>query len=314
MLQSIRSVSQLNQSLSPKFWLVRRRLTSSYSSIASSLPPGSWDSHMHVTDPTKFPISSSATYTPHAASLEQALVNASRLSLPNLVLVQPSTYGIDNSCLLDALEHMTPAHGRGVVVFDPKITTLEQLWEWHGHGVRGVRVNLKSVGTKMESMALQELLRRYMEAIRPLKTWALQLFVDLSVADQLEPIVDELDGVKLVIDHLGSPAEVKDRLPDMAGWESLRRMMRNENVFVKVSAPYRISKDPQYQDLEGLTKALLDERGGDGVVFASDWPHTKFEGVNVQPWVERCLEWCQNDKEVQDKLFRDNARVLWDVS
>jgi len=269
---------------------------------------------MHVTDPTKFPISSSATYTPHTATLEQALENASQLSLPNLVFVQPSTYGTDNSCLLNALEHVTPARGRGVVVFDPNTIKLEQLWDWHDLGVRGVRVNLKSVGTSMEPKALLELLRQYIDTIRPLKTWALQLFVDLSIVDHIKPIIDELDGVKLVIDHLGSPAEVKNCLNEMAGWESLQRMMRDEHVFVKVSAPYRISEDPQYQDLEGLTKALLDVRGGDGVVFASDWPHTRFEGVTVQPWVDRCLEWCQNDKELQSKLFRDNARALWDVS
>ena len=268
---------------------------------------------MHVTDPARFPIASSATYTPHTATLDQALENASRLSLPNLVFVQPSTYGTDNSCLLDALKRVTPAHGRGVVVFDPSTTPLEQLWEWHAVGVRGVRVNLKSVGISMESTALLELLRRYVNAIRPLGTWSLQLFVDMSIVVHLEPIVNELDGVKLVIDHLGSPTEVKDQLTDMPGWESLQRMMRNKHVFVKVSAPYRISKDPQYHNLERLTKALLDIRGGSGVVFASDWPHTRFEGVDVQPWVERCLEWCQNDKELQSKLFRDNAHTLWDV-
>ncbi|MCJ1415473.1 hypothetical protein MMC32_001805 [Xylographa parallela] len=282
--------------------------------MASSLPPGSWDSHMHVTDPRLFPIASSATYTPHTATLDQALENASRLSLPNLVFVQPSTYGTDNSCLLDALKRVTPARGRGVVVFDPSTTSLAQLRAWHAVGVRGVRVNLKSVGTSMESTALLELLRRYMNAIRPLGTWSLQLFVDLSIVDQLELLANELNGVKLVIDHLGSPTEVKDQLVEMPGWEALQRMMRNEHVFVKVSAPYRISKDPQYHDLEGLTKALLDVRRGDGVVFASDWPHTRFEGVDVQPWVQRCLEWCQNDVELQSKLFRNNARALWDVN
>ena len=278
-----------------------------------SLPPGSWDSHMHVTDPIRFPIASSATYKPHAATLEQALGNASRLSLPNLVFVQPSTYGTDNSCLLDALECVTQAHGRGVVVFDPSTTSLEQLRKWHAVGVRGVRVNLKSVGTIMESTALLDLLRNYMNAIRPLQTWCLQLFVDLSIVEHLEPIVNELNGVKLVIDHLGSPTEVRHQLADMPGWESLQRMMRNKDVFVKVSAPYRMSRDPHYHDLEGITKVLLSVRRGDGVVFASDWPHTRFEGVDVRPWVERCLEWCQNDQELQNKLFRDNARALWDV-
>ncbi|MCJ1473390.1 hypothetical protein MMC13_002041 [Lambiella insularis] len=269
---------------------------------------------MHVTDPKAFPISPSATYTPHAATLPQAQDNASRLSLPNLVFVQPSTYGTDNACLLDALGRVPPAHGRGVVVFDPSTTTRAQLEHWHRAGVRGVRVNLKSVGTAMEREALWRLLRQYLAAIKPLRTWALQLFVDLSIMDHVAPLVDELDGrAKLVIDHLGSPSEVKARLADMPGWEVLLRMMSSEGVFVKVSAPYRMSKDPQYRDLEGMTKALLGARGGDGVVFASDWPHTRFEGVDVRPWLERCMEWCGGNKRLQTKLFRDNARALWDV-
>jgi predicted TIM-barrel fold metal-dependent hydrolase len=62
-----------------------------------------------------------------------------------------------------------------------------------------------------------------------------------------------------------------------------------------------------------LTKELLKVRGGDGVVFASDWPHTRFEGMDIKPWVEQCLEWCGDDDVLAKKLFRDNAKVLWDV-
>jgi predicted TIM-barrel fold metal-dependent hydrolase len=91
------------------------------------------------------------------------------------------------------------------------------------------------------------------------------------------------------------------------------RMMQHPNFFVKVSAPYRVSKNETWRDLEPLTKELLKARGGDGVVFASDWPHTRFEDMDIKPWVEQCLEWCGDDAVLAKKLFRDNAKVLWDV-
>ncbi|MCJ1304704.1 hypothetical protein MMC08_007517, partial [Hypocenomyce scalaris] len=202
-----------------------------------SLPPNAWDSHMHITDPTNFPISASATYAPHAAPLTQALRNASRLNLPNLVFVQPSTYGTNNACLLAALDRIGPDHGRGVVAFDPTKTNITTLRQWHARGVRGVRINLKSAKQEMAPSALTQLLRSYADAIRPLRTWALELFVDMAVAGQLEGMVPELGGVKLVLAHLGSPEELKMPLSDMRGWDALLRMMRDGGVYVKVSGP-----------------------------------------------------------------------------
>jgi predicted TIM-barrel fold metal-dependent hydrolase len=268
---------------------------------------------MHVADPIKFPLSASATYKPHAALLEDALQNATRLHLPNLVFVQPSPYGTDNSCLLDALQHLGPARARGVVAFDPATTSLETLRKWHNDGVRGVRVNLKSVQREVEPAELRKELQGYLDAIRPLKTWVLELFVDMAVVPQLEPLLGQLGETKLALAHLGAPTNVLPTLGDMPGWKELMRMMQHPNFFVKISAPYRVSKNDTWEDLEPLTKELLKARGGDGVVFASDWPHTRFEGIEVKPWVEQCLEWCGDDAVLAKKLFRDNAKVLWDV-
>ena len=267
---------------------------------------------MHVTDPEKFPLSASATYAPHTASLEEAKANAERLHLPNMMFVQPSTYGTDNSCLLHALRSVGPSASRGVVVFDPAQTSIDQLKQWHEQGVRGVRVNLKSVGRKLDKAELEETLVRYAEAIRPLQTWALQLYVDLEVVDEIVPLFDRLK-VKMVFDHFGAPAQLASDLDSIPGWSSLRKLMRSPLAFVKVSAPYRFTKDHDYNELQPLTKALFRIRDGDGVVFASDWPHTRFDNVDIRTWIDRCVEWCDGDEKMKMKLFRDNARRLWDV-
>jgi predicted TIM-barrel fold metal-dependent hydrolase len=47
------------------------------------------------------------------------------------------------------------------------------------------------------------------------------------------------------------------------------------------------------------------------MVFASDWPHTRFEGLDVKPFVSRCLDWAE-ELDAKDLVFRDNAKHLWD--
>ena len=284
----------------------------------SLVPGGAWDSHMHVTDPSTFPPSPSATYVPHAALLADAQANAARLHLPNLVFVQPSTYGLDNSCLLHALRAVGPAAGRGVVVFDPDRVTDEELAGWHDAGVRGARVNLQSVGAEMERHELLDVLGRFADRVRPLGGWAIQVFARLEdVAPLLEELVGtRLRGVKFVLDHLGLPSEPSGkRMDDCKGGEVLNKVLRqSEDVYVKVSAPYRMSTQEGWTDLERYTKDLMETRDGRAVVFASDWPHTRFEGLDVMPWIERCVDWCDGYKVLMERLLRDNAKRLWDVS
>ena len=91
-------------------------------------------------------------------------------------------------------------------------------------------------------------------------------------------------------------------------------MQESERVFVKLSAPYRIvaEEDKTYEALEEPFKVLCGCRGGRGVMYASDWPHTRFEeSADVPLWLERCLEWCEGDKGLEERLFRDNSERVW---
>src|SRR3546814_17807703 len=56
--------------------------------------------------------------------------------------VQPSAYGSDNRCMLDAMKHLGESV-RGVVVID-KATSPAELASMYASGVRGVRVNLET--------------------------------------------------------------------------------------------------------------------------------------------------------------------------
>src|SRR4051812_36738399 len=104
-----------------------------------------WDSHAHVVgDARAFPFAPGRGYTPPPAPLESYLAMLDQHGIAHGVLVQPSVYGFDNGCLIDALDR---ANGRlfGIAVPPPDATRAD-LETLHGHGVRGVRCNLINPG------------------------------------------------------------------------------------------------------------------------------------------------------------------------
>ncbi|KAK1766915.1 hypothetical protein QBC33DRAFT_588266 [Phialemonium atrogriseum] len=281
---------------------------------------------MHVFDPDAYPLSPEAAYTPKPHTLPSALAFESSLGLDNIVLVQPSVYGTDNTCLLDALHCLGPRRTRAVVALSPATTSPSTLRAWHAAGVRAVRINLVSPAESATTTAItdlaaaaQHLLRTHADAVRPLG-WAVQLYVPLALLDALEPLVPGL-GVRVVVDHMGQPPAGRAAADpyDMPGFAALVRLMRGGRTFVKLSAPYRISgagaaaAEEGYADVEPVARELLRVGGRRSVVFATDWPHTRFEGLDVRPWVEKVLGTCGDDDELVGRVFRGDAEDLWDA-
>ena len=93
---------------------------------------------------------------------------------------------------------------RAVVQFDPTDFDIETLQQWHHIGVRGVRVNLVSVGKTVDIAELTATLQQYADVISPLD-WALQLYIPLKMSEDLENLVPKL-GVKVCLDHFEIPS------------------------------------------------------------------------------------------------------------
>jgi predicted TIM-barrel fold metal-dependent hydrolase len=297
-------------------------------SLLRFIPAQSWDSHMHILDPSQYPLCSDAAYKPTTNTLTQALALESSLGLRNIVLVQPSVYGYDNSCLLDALSSIGSRRGRGVVAFDPETISPQVLMAWQRLGVCGVRLNLKSTEKALQPRALKNLLRKYADVARPLG-WVLQIYMDMESLPTIEKVITNL-GVKVCLDHLACPSlpppssrtpGAEDRASstystlhdpyEVPGFSSLINILRAGNTYVKLSAAYRISNDPRMKDVEVIAKELLREVGCSRVVFGTDWPHTRFEGLDVKPFVKACIRWCNGDLKLIDRVFRGNAEDLW---
>lgn len=278
---------------------------------------------MHIIDPERYPLSPTAIYKPSKFTITQAISFESSIGASNIVIVQPSIYNNDNSCLLDALRILGPARARGVVAFDPATTPLSVLQDWHKLGVRGVRMNLQSTAQTMDDAEIEAVLHRYADAVRPLGGWVIQLYIPMGMVTTLERIVPAL-GVKVVIDHMGSPEfpsasaqQQSSSSPSLDpyaldGFAALARLLQGGHTYVKMSAPYRLSKRDDYiQDVEPVAREILRIAGRTSVVFATDWPHTRFEGLNIRPWIEHVMNWCDGDQGLVERVFKGNAEELW---
>ncbi|KAA8651460.1 hypothetical protein EYZ11_011094 [Aspergillus tanneri] len=285
--------------------------------LKQRIPPRTWDTHMHVVEPQRYPVSAAAIYQPSPHTLDEAIAFESSLGIENFVLVQPSIYGTDNSCLLEALRQVGSSHGRGVVVIDPATIEADTLTEWHSLGVRGVRVNLKSVGKVLSEQELTETLMQHAEVVRPLD-WIIQVYISLDMVPMLERIAPQL-GVKVCIDHFGAPnllslTQTGEKSFDpysLRGFSSLISLLRGGDTYVKISAPYRFTNDKEMRDLETIIREFLRE-APDRVLYATDWPHTRFSAVDIEPFTELCLRLCGDVPGLAERVFRQNAEDLMD--
>ncbi len=114
--------------------------------LAYSAPPLACDAHFHVFGPAgKYPYGTDIRYKPPYEPLEAYLRLARRIGFARYVFVQPSAYGFDNSCMLDAMRELDPAVRRGIIDLDESKTGDKELAELHALGVRGIRVNVSPV-------------------------------------------------------------------------------------------------------------------------------------------------------------------------
>lgn len=231
------------------------------------------DCHVHVFDPARFPYAAKRSYTPGPAPLDALLSFQARLGMGRTVLVQPSAYGDDNRALLDALAGMAQAFGgdraRGVAVVDLTAAKPEDLQALHTQGVRGIRLNLEVQGLH-DPVAAVALVHQAEQAVAPLG-WSLQLHAPLPLVAALAPQLAAL-RIPVVLDHFAG-AKTWQSTEQEADLGALLQWLRSGNVYIKLSAPYRVSRQADYADVAALARTLI-AAAPHRMLWGSDWPHT----------------------------------------
>jgi predicted TIM-barrel fold metal-dependent hydrolase len=236
------------------------------------VPRGACDCHVHIFDPARFPYDAGRHYTPPAATIEDLRHLQAALQFERVVVVQPSVYGVDNSCTLDAVRELGP-RSRAVAVIDGSFT-VAALDALARAGVRGVRLNLETVG-ESDPAAARRVLRETADQLVG-RDWHIQLYTRLSVIAALRDDFARLP-FPVVFDHFGgAKAELGTSQP---GFGDLLALIKSGRAYVKISGAYRISNSMDFSDTAALAQALI-AANPERVVWGSDWPHPG-RGVTV---------------------------------
>ena len=231
-----------------------------------AMPPLACDCHMHVFGgPSDFPLPERRSYSPRAAPLAAWRRMAGETGLQRVVVVQPSVYGADNSCILQALRDIGPA-GRGIAQIGAA-TPDDTLAELHAAGIRGVRLNPKSIGMG-DKDALRTLILETGRRIAPFG-WHLQIYAGIDMmAEAAKTILQS--PVPVVLDHMGGARS--DTTPQQL--RPVLDLLATGRIWVKLSGAYRVSRaDTGFHDATPIAR-LLVRANPERLVWGSDWPHT----------------------------------------
>jgi predicted TIM-barrel fold metal-dependent hydrolase len=232
-----------------------------------ALPPDACDCHTHIFgDAQQFPWFTGRTYTPEPASVAEMRSLHKALHMDRVVIVNPSVYGTDNSCTLDAMKQLGP-RARAIAVIDDK-TSNGQLDDMHRAGVRGIRLNFENFGQTTPDVAR----KAFQSAVARVasRKWHIQIYTRLPV---IETVHEDITAapVPVVFDHFGGARASLGT--SQAGFGALLDLVHSGKAYVKISGAYRSSdKPPDYPDAAPLAKALI-AANAERIVWGSDWPH-----------------------------------------
>ena len=268
------------------------------------MPLYATDCHHHIYD-ARYPLAPGAVLTPPDATVAEYRLLQQRLGIMRHVIVQPSTYGVDNSLLVDSLKEFGLDTSRGIAVVDTKVTD-QELHKLNAAGVRGIRFNFSIAKGVTDVGMVLPLAHRIHEL-----GWHVQV---VAKADQIvkEQAIWEKIPCPIVFDHLGHVPRVTH-----AAFNVILAMLQQKKCWVKLSGAYILSKTgaPSYMDRYAVAKEYVDT-APDQVVWGSDWPHPT-AAADKKPddavLLNLLADWAP-EKSVRKRILVDNPARLYGFS
>lgn len=264
------------------------------------VPAGACDCHMHIYE-ARFPLAPTATFKPPEAPVSAYRQVQRDLGLTRAVVVQPSGYGFDNRCTVEAVVQMG-SNARGVAVVPADVTDAE-LERLTRAGMRGVRFHMLAGGV-LPWDALEGVAAR----VTPFG-WHAQLQLDGRELPLHEARLRRLP-CPVVIDHVGKFLEPV--APEHPAFGALLRLLDSGNCWVKLSEPYSTSKvgGPHYEDVGVLARALV-KANPERCVWASNWPHPNWNPApSTAALLDLLLEWADGES-TRNRILVDNPAALY---
>jgi 2-pyrone-4,6-dicarboxylate lactonase len=274
-------------------------------------PSQSCDAHFHIFGPAdRYPhggVNERLRYAPPVAPLEDYLEEAQRLGFSRFVFVQPSAYGRDNACMLEAMAHVPGS--RGIVDIDQDAPDA-MLAGLDAAGVRGVRLNVSPVKQPEVGFAASLLPRiQRLDARCAEIGWHLDFLLPGWLTAELIETLRSLRasfslahmGMFLAKDGAGQP-----------GFRALIDLLRHGEgrTWVKLTGAYRISTAPGFADIDPMAAALI-AAAPDRLIWGSDYPHLSFADKVGTVELFNLLDRWAPEAAMKRKILVDNPAKLF---
>lgn len=275
-----------------------------------TMPTGAVDGHVHVFESEdRYPKVPQPHYTLPEGRLTQLQAMTEQLGIDHVVIVQPSFYGTDNRCMLDALDAANaraPASARGVAMVEETVSD-DALRDMHARGVRALRLDL-FLRASWPLADITAYIERCVKRVRPLG-WHVQFYTPGWVVRDLLPFLKDLEA-DFVIDHMGYMLESDGLTP--ADFERLLKVIGEGPGWLKLSGPYRLAKDGNFARLKPLAQAIV-QAAPHRVIWGSDWPHIPHGGRDTGELLNLLAEWAP-DAQARQRILADNPKRLFDFA
>ncbi len=266
-----------------------------------ALPKSACDCHAHIFGTADaYPFAQRRDYTPPPATVAQYLAMLSTIGIARAVIVQPSVYGYDNRCTLDAVEAIGPHRARAIVAVTPD-TTRQTLRDLHARGARGVRFMQGGEPAFLNSI---KVLAGHLADIG----MHVQLYVRPPIWRQLLPVLQEA-GVHVVLDHIAHLTA--DQSAEADNIDALRAALDNGRTWVKLSQARGSLTNHPYRDMTPLA-AMIAAHAPERCVWGTDWPHPNSAGhmPDDGELVDLIGDWAP-DSALRHRILVDNPARLY---
>ncbi len=250
-----------------------------------------------------FPYASDARFRPAEAVKETLFALHDRIGVERCVIVQSGCHGFDNAVVADAIQ-ARPGRYKGVALCPVSVDdgTLDKLAD---QGFVGLRFNY--MAHLEPGPSADELVTLAGRLVR--LGWHLQIHLDSNLLNEMAPVLAALP-IPVVIDHMAR-IQVGDPRAD----EKLDRLLRlnqQPNIWVKVSALERASRDgPPWHDALSFARALAAAQP-DRVLWGTDWPHPNFNGEPPDDGlIVDLLPLFADTPELQQTILVDNPGLFY---
>jgi len=253
-----------------------------------------------------YPMTPAADYVPdpgQIGTVERFLAVLDAHGLSHGLVVAAEPYGPDNACMLDGI---AAANGRlkGIALVSPEIAD-RALARLADAGVIGIRYNLTTRGMEQfRHPASARLFERLDEM-----GWFLQVHCQEDELALAAPVLHGI-GARVMIDHIARPDPAKGL--DQPGFRALLELGRTGNALVKLSGPFRFSRqNPPYPDVEPFVAAAVEAFTLERCVWGSDWPFVRVEErIDYGPELACLARWFPDEAD-RKRILVDNPVRLF---